>query len=87
MYIINNGNKKRLKSQEKLRKRNSERCLLSNCQNVAVKYIKNAKQQEIAVDNRKLLKTLVIKDYYNNYRNTAKVIRRTIIENTIVFTV
>ena len=49
--------------------------------------IKNAKQEEIAVDNRKLLNTFVMKDYYNNYRSTAKVIRRTITENTIIFTV
>ena len=49
--------------------------------------IKNAKQEEIAVDNCKLLNTFVMKDYYNNYRSTAKVIRRTITENTIIFTV
>ena len=47
--------------------------------------IKNAKQEEIAVDNRKLLNKFVMKDYYNNYRSTAKVIRRTITENTIIF--
>ena len=49
--------------------------------------IKNAKQEEIAVDNRKLLNTFVMKDYYNNYRSKAKVIRRTITEITIIFTV
>ena len=46
---------------------------------------KNAKQEEIAVDNCKLLDTFVMKDYYNNYRSKAKVIRRTITENTIIF--